>query len=580
MGEKKMSIFLNLPSIVKNKEVISSEFEKNSWRSMEYKTSLGEGQLLITTIDGNPQPIVLDMKLSGWQKLYVGIFHLESYIQLNNYSYIKLSDDDDYTPIKFMSKGMPKHWKTTEYFQEIFWKCADVTGQKIVVAKPEVVSPSFSGIAWIRCEEMSPEEISRYQKSLNKTNKCVQMHIDVDCFADDISLEKQENFAKLSMLKNTAADFCSLEYSMLFEEYAKAPDERMFLDVTQRDYNSGKYTIEEVFEKFLLWSEKNGVPLYATERMSVATFHFPLNRATNRIAFAINNKQFHCKNRDLTDVAVCSYAYHEVQDYVLNRMIKMVKMGFKGISMILHRGIHVGFEEPVIKHFKELYPDVDPFRLPISDERLHSVWCEIMTGFMRRLRKTLDGISDERIALNAITDYGLESAKNTGLDIEQWAKEGLIDSVSQADMEIYEDLTDCMSNRDASLIDLENYKKRLNTHPVLCRNYGTDVDKVCAHIPEYKALEEKYGVKVFHVLPWVHTIVPEEYMQAVEQMKKCGAERFLAWNTNHMIPNRPEFTLVSSLGNDIGTDAKLRSFYRVLSLDNVDISQAVPNWRG
>ena len=137
-----------------------------------------------------------------------------------------------------------------------------------------------------------------------------------------------------------------------------------------------------------------------------------------------------------------------------------------------------------------------------------------------------------------------------------------------------------MRDEDSSVIDLEKYREQLNERQVICRNYGTDVDKVCAHIREFKALEEKYGITVYHVLPWVHTIAPEEYMRAVEKMKAHGAERFLAWNTNHMIQNRPEFLLVSSLGNDIGTDAPLRSFYRVLSLDGVDISQAVPNWRG
>lgn len=575
-----MSAFCNLKAIAQNKESISANLKKDTWTCMEYSTKLGKGQLLMALNGSNPEPIILTPNVSGWQKIYIGMFYFESYIHTDNYSYIKLSDDSEYTPMKFMPKGMPNHWKTTEYFQEIFWKCADMTNQNVILAKPNVILPSLAGIAWIRCEEMSEEEITRYKNSLQKSNKCVQMHIDVDSFADDISLEKWDNFAKLNMLKNTNADFCSLEFSMLFEEYANTADDPVFLDHTQRDYNPGKYTYEEVFKKFLEWSETNGVPLYATDRMSAATFHFPLNRPTNRIAFVLNNKQYHCKNRDGSDLEICSYAYDEVQEFAIEKMKKMVKLGFKGISLILHRGIHVAFEEPVVKRFKELYPDVNPCLLPAADERLHLVWCEFMTDFIRKLRKTLDGMSNERIAINAITDFGLQSAKNFGIDVEQWAKEGLIDSVAQADMEIYEDLTDCMSDQDSTLIDLQKYRNQLNERQVLCRNYGTDVEKVCAHIPEYKRLEKLYGIKVYHVLPWVHTILPEEYPEAVERMKQCGAERFLAWNTNHMTINHPEFLIATSIGNDIGTDAKLRSFYRLLSLDGVDISQFVPNWRG
>lgn len=575
-----MSIFCDLPAITENRELISQSFKKDKWRTMEYSTSLGSGQLLLAPIGSAPEPIVLSPKLSGWQKIYIGFFVTESYSHTDNYLYLKLSDEDWYTPIRFMKKGMPEMWKTHEYFQEVFFKCADITDLKLILSKPQVVASVLAGIAWIRCEEMSEVEIERYKNSLHKDNKCVQMHIDIDSFADDISPEKSECFSKLDMLKNTNADFCSLEYSMLFEDHGETAFDSTFVDITPSVHCSGIYSFEEIFKKYLARSEKIGVPLYATERMSVANFHFPINCPTLHNSFVSDNPQLHCKNRDGSDTLICSYAYSQVQDFVISRMIKMVKLGFKGISMILHRGIHVGFEAPVIERFKTLYPNTDPRLLPVSDKRLHSVWCEIMTEFIRKLRKTLDSISGEHIMLNAITDYGLESAKNFGLDIEQWAREGLIDSVSQADMEIYEDLTDCMDDKAPNIIDLEKYKQQFAKRQVICRHYGTDVDKVCAHIPEFKALEEKYGIKVYHVLPWVHTVAPEEYMDAVEQMKRCGAERFLAWNTNHMMPNRPEFLLASSIGNDLGVDTQLRSFYRVLSLDGVDISQFVPNWRG
>jgi len=575
-----MSVFCDLPAIADNRELISQSFKNDKWRAMEYSTSLGSGQLLMAPIGSAPEPIALSPALSGWQKIYIGFFATESYIHSDNYFYIKLSNEDRYTPIRFIKKGMPENWKVHEFFQEVFFKCADMTDLKLILSKPQVSAPALSGIAWIRCEEMSEAEIERYKSSLQKDNKCVQMHIDIDPLADDLSADKEDYFSKVDMLKNTNADFCSLEYSMIFEDHGQAPLDLTFQDVTQMPLSSGKYSFEEIFEKCLEFSKKTNVPLYATERMSVASFHYPINNPTFRNSFVLDNPQFHCKNRDGSDTLICSYAYSQVQDFVISRMVKMVKLGFKGISMILHRGIHVGFEAPVLERFKALYPDTDPRLLPVSDERLHSVWCEIMTEFIRKLRKTLDSIAGEHIMLNAITDYGLESAKNFGLDIEQWAREGLIDSVSQADMEIYEDLTDCMSEHDPALIDLDKYKKCLGEREVVCRHYATDVDKICAHIREFKALEEKYGIKVYHALPWVHTVAAEEYMDAVEQMKRCGAERFLAWNTNHMMPNRPEFLLASSIGNDIGVDTALRSFYRVLSLDGVDISQFVPNWRG
>ena len=570
-----MSLFCDLYSMAENKADISNEFKRDKWRSMEYRTKLGEGILLLTTYDGKTEPITLNINLNDWHKIFIGFF----YMNADNYSFIKLSGDEEYTPIKYFTNGSPHNWMCTEYMQEIFWKCADLTEQKVILAKPEHFMPSVSGIAWIRCEEMTETEIERYKRAESKPNKCVQMHIDIDSFLEDRSKEKTEHFAKFGMLKNTNASFCSLEYSMLYEKY---PDKKDYVPLTssQQYFTTGKYTYDEMFGKYLELSKDYNIPLFATERMSVAGFHMPITRPDMHSKFVLENEQFYCKNRDGSMLQVCSYAYNEVQDYVLARMVKMVKMGFKGVSMIFHRGILIGFEQPVIDRFKEKYPDIDPHTLPVSDSRLHLVWCEFMTEFMQKVRKMLDSISEERIGINVITNFGLQSSKNFGLDVETWAKEGLIDCVSQADMEIYEDLTDCMSEDNPELIDLEKYKKRIEDYQVLRRNYGTDVEKVCKYIPEYAKLEELYGVEVYHILPWVHTMTAENYIKAVERMQKCGAKRFLAWNTNHMTYNRPEFLIASSIGNDIGTDAELKKFYKVLSLDNVNISQAVPNWRG
>ncbi len=366
---------------------------------------------------------------------------------------------------------------------------------------------------------------------------------------------------------------------MMFEEKEGDP---LCIPLVQNavPYTSGKYTYDQIYEKYLSKAKEYGLKLYATERMSVANFHAPYIKPEFRQKFVTENKQYHCIGRDGSTVSICSYAFDEVQEYVINRMVKMVQMGFPGISMIYHRGIHIGFEAPVLKRFHERYPDIDPHLLPVTDERLHAVWCEFMTGFMRRVRKKLDEISEKHIEINVITDYGTATAKHFGIDVECWAKEGLIDSVSQGDMEIYEDLTDCMSDSDETLIDMGKYKKRLEEYLILRRNYATNVEKVCQHMPEYLRLEELYGIKVYHVLPWANTVAPETYMNAVEKMQACGAKRFLAFNTNHMVYNLPEFHLVSQIGNDKEADVTLRQYYKVLSLDHHNTSHAIANWRG
>jgi hypothetical protein len=266
---------------------------------------------------------------------------------------------------------------------------------------------------------------------------------------------------------------------------------------------------------------------------------------------------FNIANRDGSLIKACSYAYPETQKYVIDYLTRLARLGYDGVTLIMHRGAHVGFEKPVLERFKKLYPAVDPLRLPVADPRLHGVWCNIMTEFVRGLRASLDAVSDKRLTINVIGDYGLQSAKYLGLDFERWAKEGLIDSVCQADMETVEDLTDCMSDTEAGLIDWDKYKKQLNERQIIRRSFATDIDKVCKFIPEYKALKNKYGVEVYHVLPWCNTIPYTEIEPSAERMRKAGAEKFLHWNTNHTVPDKPEWYTVSHLGRGLNENIPL-----------------------
>lgn len=146
-------------------------------------------------------------------------------------------------------------------------------------------------------------------------------------------------------------------------------------------------------------------------------------------------------------------------------------------------------------------------------------------------------------------------------------------------METFEELTGCMCDDDSTLIDLAKYQKALEQRTVVMRSFGTNVEKVCAHMHEYLRLKELYGIETYHVLPWVHRLLPEEYAGIVEQMQAAGAEKFLSWNTNHLLLDVPEWHAVRRIGNE-PEQTPLREYHRVLSIDGVDISQYHPNWRG
>lgn len=556
-------IFSNLDEFVIEKDRISADYEDGKWKLFEYSTGLCEGRMLVTPEDCYPESVSFNLNLEGLYHIYISLPKLRA----ENYLNFKLSSDHGFTGA-MASYYAPMNWTTDEFLEEIYWKTANLTGEKLIIRKSKSTFLSATGIAWIRCVPANEEPVPA-------KNKCVQMHIDEDITAID-SLETDADYlARIYPMKDTNTEFLSFEFGFDFENY---PEGKHLLHMDDLwDKNNYKYLAkkETVYKNAVKFAKDSGFGIYAANRMQVSNFITPFTRYGWNMKFVQDNPQFLCRTRTGTKVNVCSYAYPEVQDFVISQFLNVVKYGFDGITLIYHRGHYIGFDKPVLDRFGELYPETDPHTLPFKDERLHGVWCEFMTEFMRKLRTAVGS----EIKINVITDYSLETSKCLGLDVRCWAKNGLVDSVTQADMETFEDLNGCMDDNNPKLIDLEKYKYQLTRRTVVKRDFGKNVEKVCQHIPEYKKLKTLYGVEVYHVLPWAHRTMPEGYAPIVEQMQAVGAEKFLSWNTNHLMTDLPEWHTVKRIGNT-PIIQPLREFHRVLSMDGYDISQFNPNWRG
>ena len=97
---------------------------------MEYATGKYSGEMLVTTEAGLPEDISVDLTLEGIYQIYICVPRL----RVTNYLNVKLSDDLCFTGLTASDKA-PKNWMTEEYVEEIYWKTADLTGQKIIFRK-------------------------------------------------------------------------------------------------------------------------------------------------------------------------------------------------------------------------------------------------------------------------------------------------------------------------------------------------------------------------------------------------------------------------------------------------------------
>jgi hypothetical protein len=123
-----------------------------------------------------------------------------------------------------------------------------------------------------------------------------------------------------------------------------------------------------------------------------------------------------------------SYAFSEVRDMKLAILREVLQRDVDGIDVdFLRHPPVLGYEEPLIKGFMAKY-GADPGTLPDNDERWLAFRCEVMTGFMREVRKAVDAaakVKGRPLGISARVDH--RQYRPTGLDVEMWMKEGVID---------------------------------------------------------------------------------------------------------------------------------------------------------
>jgi hypothetical protein len=91
------------------------------------------------------------------------------------------------------------------------------------------------------------------------------------------------------------------------------------------------------------------------------------------------------------------------------------------------------WEDAFCRQFQQKYGE-DAKKVAEDDPRLYELRDEIMTGFMRDVRKLLDDIQKQqgrrqRYELTVSVVHNESDNRKYGLDVERWVKEGLIDRI-------------------------------------------------------------------------------------------------------------------------------------------------------
>ncbi len=558
----------DLSRIVKNTDALGSYANPDTWFTVDYETADVSGKMLTADGASRPEPIVLSPNLTGWHKIYIS--RIGGYMQL-----LRLSSERMPTMITGCAANRPPRSTEYEWVDEILWQCADLTGQDIILAKHHKQNYSCT-LAWLRFVPMTEEEVAAYKAYTNPDgHRNLHVHYDNDSNLWDGSDEIEHAAIKLAQIKNDDVKICTQE--IMADNY----DGRAFNDHTKSlawtsivyDQENRKAALKQgaihALRRELVHSY--GAQYYAGFRMSLASFS-GASQPLMQEYFCEAHPEYHMQTRDGRQVRICSYAYKEVQDYVIDLLINNVKIhGFDGVSLICHRGNVIGFEQPVLDECARLFDGLDARRLTFGDPRLTEVHCAIMTDFIIRMHRELDRAIGRHVPINVIVGDG---AQHLGYDCEALAEAGAIDHICLDTLEHYEVTDDYLA--EDGLIDMEKYKAKLNRYYTHYRRLGFKKEKSIEEATRYLALAEKHGIDFFAPLSKCRGQL-NAIREWIDEFEALGVKNFSSYNHCHAVGDVTSCRIIGKAGREsIDPETYNMNFYRVLKFDGVDVSTYLP----
>ena len=585
-------LFADLEAAARESGHISRIRSLDTWEAVPYETQLCSGVMLVAAQDSHPEPVTIPLGLHGWFKIYLGLIKLDG----NEYTYFKLDSDPAFSGISTRTDGLDGTlWAKYENANEIFWKNAFLAGDCLHIMHPQTFMRELSAVMWIRCVEMTPQEIEthlRLQKE--KGQYKFHAHIDTDFTSHDNLTSADDALTIYQWLRDSDVTMCTQELAFGHLEFCEDAYTDRYVGLHTAEPVRNRAVVEfearrpAAYSRIIDYCRQIGVRLHACARMQLGSFQFPITYPTSRLKFAEAHPEYFIRTREGRTVNILSYAYPEVRTYMTGILTELYRQGFDGITLEWIRGNSFGFEQPVLDRIAEKYDGLDGRCLPMTDDRLHSVWCEFMNEFLRELRIALDAeaaaTGRAKCNVHAIAMFTPELSKQMGLDIETWAEEGWLDGVTAGMYACYEDLEDCMAE-DSGLIDLEKYCRKIRQTYILKRIYWMDEALMCEGIRQYEQIGQKYGIETYYSLNWEHRS-PEVYAKEAELFYSCGARGIHTWDTNGRVKYPPEWHVTSRLAHRENCETALADYealtrnYRVLKLGDNDISYICPNWRG
>lgn len=605
MNQRKEVIYSDIPALVREQGVCSPLRTVGKWEALPYATRERKGTMLCAVPGANPQPVTLGLGLTGWYKVFICMYS-SAYGSSPTLLDLRFTDDPSWAQVG------PAVEMRRNRVQEFFWRCVDLTGQDLGVR--DAADPARSAsLAWLRFVPMTDEEVAFYKadqarRDTKRIYATHDMHWHLYAY-------QPKTFADWHCIvenhRDSDVESLSMEYTLLYDGEPSTGNMETFVFCREGDRNvqrslKTQYTHELINDLVSYGHRELDIEMYMSLRMGMWGCEYPWDQMYMDNTFMRSHMDKRCLDRMGNFVESLSYTYPETRRYIQDLLCRMAATDCDGVEMMFHRVTAlVLFEKPFLDRFAEKYPGVDPRELPAADKRVVDIRCAFMTQFITELRERIDRERAQRgqprCKLIVRTHSTIHNTKLLGVDVEGWAKQGLIDKIVVYPMLIDEDLSgDIWQDEEKTRIDLKKYEEFAMSseelvvsrrasfeypHVEIFPPYEGEGDPATdeERVAQWRALTEKYGIKVYHDIQPRQMPAKELQRRALELYQR-GAENFSLWDTYGRILNRAMWTMASRLGHkeEIAScsdgEGELYTTYRLISLGGENISIYLPFW--
>jgi len=505
-------------SVCTPQDALSDRRKRGRWKIMPYQAGRISGKCLWALVNTDAPTVTLPLGVTGWHAIYLGIGNGGAEAGPSVIR-VKLSGD-----AAFQHRG-----QNMASGEEVFFKCADLTGQDLQIAQQTAGYPRPACLFYVKLVPLREADVAAVQYDLQQraTKRLIGTIDGFSFLYERMATTKAELLEEFEPFRGT--DFGTIWWCISGADQVNYRSRLGTIDGEHTDDyprpGDGYYirAVRTLIERGIDITEvaanachDMGIDVHISMRPAAWQGPPPFEDYFTS-NFYDAHPEWRCVDRDGTPAARMSFAVPEVRQHLLGIFREVLEAEPDGLNMLYNRGVPlVLWEDAFCERFRTAYGE-DARRVPEDDPRLYELRAEILTEWMREVRQLLDAFERERglkrhLALSAMCLETEADNRRFGLDVARWVREGLIDQIG-----IYRGA----AHASGSPIDL-GYYRRITA--------GT-------------------GVRVHPGLVSWALPKPEDVLRQAVEWYDGGADGLLLWDPSANVTDGLLWPIVSRLGH-------------------------------